>query len=269
MVTQHVPEPSPSPIIGTVAGQPIPAALIEPRLEGRRRGRGGRHVSPGGGTSAQQRRWVARELILEAVLRHEIAAAGLGPMTPATVQALVDRVTSDATVAEVSIEAYYRRNLDLYRRPETRRVRQVVVHDAATAWAVRGRLETGQDMAVLAAENSTDRGSRALGGDLGDIRREQFAGPFGELLFGADPGEIVGPVRTEHGWHVARVESVTPGSVVGYGAARASIEAVLLGAERSRVFDAWLEERVLALAVIEPDFAHPADPAAGIPSHRH
>ena len=82
-------------------------------------------------------------------------------------------------------------------------------------------------------------------------------------------GVVVGPIRTEHGWHVARVEAVTPASSVPYREARPAIEAELLAAERSRAFAAWLESAARALVGIEPGFEHPADPVHGFPSHRH
>jgi [acyl-carrier-protein] S-malonyltransferase len=57
--------------------------------------------------------------------------------------------------------------------------------------------------------------------------------------------------------------------VIPYEEARASIEQELLLAGRVRAFDRWLEERRQALAVVQPVYAHPADPSHGFPSHRH
>ena len=51
--------------------------------------------------------------------------------------------------------------------------------------------------------------------------------------------------------------------------ARPVIEAELLAAARIRMFEAWLEGRRTALAVIEPGFEHPAHPVHGVPTHRH
>jgi hypothetical protein len=59
------------------------------------------------------------------------------------------------------------------------------------------------------------------------------------------------------------------GTVVPFEQAEASIEQELLLAARVRAFDHWLERRRQELAVVEPDFAHPADPSFGFPSHRH
>jgi hypothetical protein len=35
------------------------------------------------------------------------------------------------------------------------------------------------------------------------------------------------------------------------------------------VFAAWLAERRREVAVVEPEFDHPASPLHGFPSHRH
>jgi [acyl-carrier-protein] S-malonyltransferase len=189
------------------------------------------------------RRWIVRELVDEEVLAHEARLAGL----PDSVD-LVERVTAGVTVPEADVRAYYERNLDLYRRPEVRRIRRLLLADEATAHDAAERVGAAATL---------------------DVRHGEYTGPMEEALFGAAVGELVGPIRTEHGWHVARVDDITPASVVPYAEARSAIEAELLTAARSRAFDAWLEGRRKALAVIEPEFVHPGDPVHGIPSHRH
>jgi peptidyl-prolyl cis-trans isomerase D len=124
-------------------------------------------------------------------------------------------------------------------------------------------------MGALAAALSTDAGSRAQGGELGDVHLGEFSGPFEDAIFAAEPGAVIGPIQTEHGWHVARVEAVTPPSRVPYAEARPAIEAELVVAARARAFTTWLEHRRSILAVIEPGFEHPAHPIHGFPSHRH
>jgi hypothetical protein len=241
---------------------------IDERLAELRRGPRGRQLPPDA-TAPDVRRWIAQQVIIEAVLAHEVAAFGFGQVTPSSIGRLVEHVTADVGVAEADVGAYYRNNADLFRRSETRRVRHVVVDSEAEAYDVRRRLKQGERMDSLARELSTDTGSREDGGDIGEIGRQVLAGPFGDALFTALIGEVVGPIQTDHGWHVALVESIKPASVVPYAEARPAIEAELLAAERSRVFAQWLEARRKALAIVEPEFTHPGDPTTGMPSHRH
>jgi hypothetical protein len=255
--------------VGVVAGAPVYASGVEARLARFQRGPRARHLPPGGSASQDARRWVAREVILEEVVAHELAARGLCGTTDAAVARLVGIVTEGVTVSEHDIRAYYERNADLYRRPEMRLARQIVVADEPAAIDIVRRLACGDEMVALAHSFSIDRGSAVHGGDLGWITRLQFAGPLGEQIFDARVGATVGPIRTEHGWHVVRVESATPSSVAGYNEVRGAIEAELLAAARASAFGEWLEGRWNALVQLEPAFSHPADPSTGLPSHRH
>ena len=72
------------------------------------------------------------------------------------------------------------------------------------------RIRDGEDFPTLANEFSQDPGNRSptgevRGGDLGWFGRGQMVRPFEEAVFGAEIGEIVGPVETDFGYHVVWV----------------------------------------------------------------
>jgi hypothetical protein len=246
----------------------------------------GRHLPPATGVQPSGiLRWMVRELVTEAVLAHEARAAGViapevgpaGAEPAATAQALsspavwslVELVTASVTVHEDTIRDFYERNRDRYHRPEARRVRHVLLADERSAREVADRLAAGEEMSAIAAAESTDPGSRGQGGILGEVHRGELSGPFEDAIFGAAVGAIAGPIRTEHGWHVARVEAVVPDADAPFDEVRPAIEAELLAAARAQAFGAWLDQRCDALAVFEPGYEHPADPVHGLPTHRH
>ena len=240
-----------------------------------------RHLPPSDpGASGKFDRLVARQLITEEILAIEAEAAGIDSPSVAdatgrpealsrVVASLVERVTASVTVPEWHIRAYYERNRDRYRIPEARRVRHVLLADAETARWVVDRIRSGSRFGTLARRYTIDNGSRDSAGDLGMVRRGVLPRALEEAVFSAPVGAVIGPIETEHGWHVARVESVTPSGDCRYEDVRGSIESELLASERERVFGEWLEGRRAALAVIATEFAHPGDPINGIPSHRH
>ena len=274
------------PVVARVAGRPIRRSDLEERMRVVRGGPRGRHLPPATGVQPSGiLRWMVRELVTEAVLAHEARAAGViapevgpadaerpstaQPLSSPAVWSLVELVTASVAVDEDTIRDFYDRNRDRYHRPEARQVRHVLLADEHAARKVVSRLAAGETMDAIAATESTDAGSRGQGGMLGEVHRGELSGPFEDAIFGADVGAIVGPIRTEHGWHVARVEAVAPDANAPLDVVRPAIEAELLAAARAQAFGAWLDERCNAIAVFEPGYEHPADPVHGLPTHRH
>ncbi|MFA5211197.1 MAG: protein translocase subunit SecD [Patescibacteria group bacterium] len=58
------------------------------------------------------------------------------------------------------------------------------------------------NFASLAKDNSSDTINGANGGDLGWITINQVPENFGNAVFSAGKGEIIGPVETEYGYHI-------------------------------------------------------------------
>ena len=58
----------------------------------------------------------------------------------------------------------------------------------------------------MAAELSTDPGSKTDGGDLGFFTKDRMVEPFAEAAFKMEPGQISDPVKSQFGWHVIKVE---------------------------------------------------------------
>ena len=112
------------------------------------------------------------------------------------------------------------------------------------AQTLLARIEAGEDFEALAREHSEDPASRDSGGDLGFFRRGQMVGEFEAAAFGADPGELVGPVQSAFGIHLIRVDSHQEG--VTRSLEQASEE---LAIELLREDAALQEARVIADAI--------------------
>jgi peptidyl-prolyl cis-trans isomerase C len=68
------------------------------------------------------------------------------------------------------------------------------------------RLNKGEDFAKLATTLTEDPSGKQNGGDLGYFTREQMVPEFSEVAFSLPKGQISGPVKTQFGWHVLKVE---------------------------------------------------------------
>jgi peptidyl-prolyl cis-trans isomerase C len=86
------------------------------------------------------------------------------------------------------------------------RARHILVEKEEDAKKAQGRIKGGEDFAKVAAELSTDPGSKTDGGDLGFFTKDRMVEPFAEAAFKMEPGQISDPVKSQFGWHVIKVE---------------------------------------------------------------
>jgi len=66
------------------------------------------------------------------------------------------------------------------------------------------RIRSGDNFERLAQEFS-DCPSKKRGGDLGYFGRGMMVKEFEKAAFDAEKGEVVGPIKTQFGWHIIKV----------------------------------------------------------------
>ncbi len=158
-------------------------------------------------------------------------------MTPEFVQLAyaelrLDQLSSQVAVTDDDIKTLYDKSKEKYVQPEKRHVRHILIasgkDDAAAlkkAQDVLAQAKSGKDFGELAKKESADSGTAANGGDLGWIGKEGFDPAFADAAFGMAAGEIRGPVKSQYGYHIIRVDEIQPGKVQTLDEARGEIEA--------------------------------------------
>jgi peptidyl-prolyl cis-trans isomerase D len=146
----------------------------------------------------------------------------------------LDQLAAQVTPGDADLQAAYEKNKDRYNEPEKRHGRHILIpigkDDAAArkqAEDVLAQAKAGKDFAALAKQYSQDPGSADKGGDLGWADRNQFVGPFADALFGMSAGELRGPVKTQFGYHIIRLDEIQPGKTKSFDSVRPEIEAEL------------------------------------------
>ena len=133
-------------------------------------------------------------------------------------------VSGKVVVAESDLLNLYAKNKDLYAEPERRRARHILLATEKEANEVLAKLKGGSDFAALATQLSKDTGSAGSGGDLGFSEKSAFVAPFAEAVFSMKEGETRGPVKTEFGFHVVRLEAIQAGRNKSFAEVRTELE---------------------------------------------
>ncbi len=68
------------------------------------------------------------------------------------------------------------------------------------------RIKKGEDFGTLAKALTEDPSGKQDGGDLGYFTKGQMVPEFSEVAFSLEKGQVSGPVKTQFGWHVLKVE---------------------------------------------------------------
>lgn len=71
---------------------------------------------------------------------------------------------------------------------------------------IKQAIDSGVTTFEEAAKNFSDCPSGKKGGDLGFFEKGMMVKPFEEAAFNAEKGQIVGPIKTDFGYHLIKVE---------------------------------------------------------------
>src|SRR5262245_6318176 len=124
--------------------------------------------------------------------------------------------------------AYYDEHQAEFRTPASVTISHIQSKPESEAKKVK-QWTKNQDWKKLAAKYSADTLTRNQGGLLGPVTREGIFGQLGrqpalaESAFALGEGKIGGPYKTDRGWHVIRVESLTPEGVRPFDQVRGGI----------------------------------------------
>ncbi len=151
------------------------------------------------------------------------------------------------TPSDEDIESYYKNHLkSTFTHPEEAHARHILVSvpagatpaekDAAhkKALDILKQVKSGADFAKLAAKYSDDPSNKFSGGDLGSFSRGQMVKPFEDAVFKMKPGEIT-LVETSFGFHVVKLDSMTPAHVDTLSEAKPKIIETIRDEEGARL----------------------------------
>ena len=156
----------------------------------------------------------------------------------------LEALAAQQSVSDADLHAAYEKNKSRLEVPEKRHARHILItgkDDAASlaqAQQVLAQAKAGKDFGELAKQYSQDPGSAHNGGDLGWAERSSFVAPFADALYGMSVGEIKGPVKTQFGYHIIRLDEIQAGKSKSFDEARSELESQL---RRDRATDRFGE----------------------------
>ena len=132
----------------------------------------------------------------------------------------------EVKIADEELKAKYEQDKESYRQPEQRHAKHILfkveknapeslrTEKKKQAEAVLAQAKAaGADFAALAKQHSDDTSNKDKGGDLGFFAAGRMVPAFDAAVFAMQAGELSGPVETDFGYHLIKLEEIRPESV--------------------------------------------------------
>jgi parvulin-like peptidyl-prolyl isomerase len=154
-------------------------------------------------------------------------------------QVLSRELEQKATVTEAEARAEYEQHKSEYGKSASVHLQEIVVPDSAQAQDVVRRARGGEDFSSLARALST-AGSRANGGDLGQVNPGDMNPELAKVVGALAVGGVSDPITLESGFRIVRLVAKEDATVTPYEDLKEEITKRLTQQRMASVYDEYV-----------------------------
>ena len=148
----------------------------------------------------------------------------------------------DIQATQEECEAYYNEHKAMFVKEAKATAKHILTATEEESKKVLEEIESGAKTFEDAAKEYSKCPSKAQGGSLGTFGRGQMVKEFEDAAFTAEIGAIVGPVQTQFGYHLIKVEEKKDAAVADFEEVKNSIRNQLLQQIQNKVYSDKVKE---------------------------
>ncbi len=155
------------------------------------------------------------------------------------------KVLGEAKVTEEEARAYYEENPQKYMTDGTAHASHILTETEEQSLAAKAEIEAGEKTFAEAAQAYSTCPSKAQGGDLGTFTKGQMVPEFEKAVFEAEElGKVIGPVKTQFGYHLIRVDELNDSGKMSFEDAANRIIQELGGKKQDEIYKKTRQELI-------------------------
>lgn len=125
-----------------------------------------------------------------------------------------DDLVSEITITEEAVKTAFDERQDEFVQAEKRKIKQIVLTDEAKAREALEKIKAGGDFAAVAKDVA---GMDEAAIDLGELTiNDVFLPELGNAAFALADGAVSDLVKSSLGWHILKVDGITPGKTPNF-----------------------------------------------------
>ncbi len=157
-------------------------------------------------------------------------------------QMAIREVMKGTEVSDQEILDYYEANKQQFTKGDTVSARHILTDSEEKCSSILEEIQNGNQTFEDAAKEFSTCPSGAKGGDLGEFGRGQMVKEFEEAAFTAQIGQLVGPVKTQFGYHLIRVDKKNEAATASLDEVKENIRRTLLQKKQNERYDSKVAE---------------------------
>ena len=158
------------------------------------------------------------------------------------VQMVLKETIESVNVSDDEVKDYFEQNKAQFVKGATVSAKHILTDSEEKCAAILETIVNGEKTFEEAARESSTCPSGAQGGDLGEFGKGQMVKEFEDAAFNAEPGHVVGPVKTQFGYHLIKVEKKNEAKEAGFDEVKDPIRTELLKRKQDQAYLAKVKE---------------------------
>ena len=135
----------------------------------------------------------------------------------------ISKCVESVRVTEDEVRGYYDTHKEEMCEEETVNASHILVDSEEKATELLAAINAGEITFEDAARENSSCPSSQQGGNLGDFGRGQMVPEFDTACFEMEEGEVRGPVKTQFGYHLIRLNKKNPAEALSYNDVRSQL----------------------------------------------
>ena len=164
------------------------------------------------------------------------------------IQYAINKAVGNVKVTDEEAKTFFDENPDQFAGQETVSASHILVDSDEKAAEILAQIQSGEISFEDAAKAHSSCPSSAQGGSLGEFGHGQMVPEFDEACFSMEVGELRGPVKTQFGYHLIRLDAINDAEPIAFDEVKEQIKQHLMGDKQQKAY----QSRVNQLKILYP-----------------
>ena len=154
----------------------------------------------------------------------------------------INKAVSGVRVTDAEAKEFFDANPEQFAGEKTVNASHILVADEAQAAEILAKINAGEISFEDAAKEYSSCPSSAEGGCLGDFGHGQMVPEFDQACFSMAEGEIAGPVQTQFGFHLIKLNKINEAEPMQFEQVKEQLKQSLMGEKQQNAYQSKLNQ---------------------------